>query len=120
MLGNRPGARIACINVLKSALLTLDTSLDEQGRNRHVQRLLELQHWARPMGLQEGRITFHVLEAADVADAILDYARANRVDHVVLGARAGSLSRRLLGSVSGKVAAEAPCTVTVVRTNRTA
>lgn len=115
MLGNRPDARIACLNVLKTALLTIDTTLDEQGRNRHVQRLVELQHWARPFGLDESRLTLHVLEAADVADAILDYAQANRVDHLVLGARAESLSRRLLGSVSGKVAAEAPCSVTVVR-----
>ncbi|GGJ29317.1 serine/threonine protein kinase [Neoroseomonas lacus] len=118
LLGNRPGARVACLNVLKSALLTLDTTIDDQGRNRHVQRLVELQHWARPIGLEVGRVTFHVLEAADVGDAILDYARANRVDHLVLGARAGSLSRRLLGSVSGKVAAEAPCNVTVVRVSR--
>lgn len=118
MLANRPAARVACLNVLKTALLTIDSTLDDQGRNRHVQRLVELQHWARPIGLDEGRVTFHVLEAADVADAILDYARANRVDHVVLGARAGSLSRRLLGSVSAKVAAEAPCNVTVVRASR--
>ncbi|HWT09827.1 MAG TPA: bifunctional serine/threonine-protein kinase/universal stress protein [Roseomonas sp.] len=118
MLANRPAARVACLNVLKTALLTIDSTLDDQGRNRHVQRLVELQHWARPIGLDEGRVTFHVLEAADVADALLDYARSNRVDHVVLGARAGSLSRRLLGSVSAKVAAEAPCSVTVVRASR--
>ena len=96
----------------------MDSTLDDQGRNRHVQRLVELRHWARPIGLDEGRMTFHVLEAADAGDAILDYARANRVDHLVLGARASSLSRRLLGSVSGKVAAEAPCNVTVVRVSR--
>ena len=118
MLANRPGARLACLNVLKTALLTIDTTLDEKGRNRHVQRLVELQHWARPLNLPEGRVTFHVLEAADTADAILDYARANRLDHLVLGARASSLQRRLLGSVSGKIAAEAPCSVTVVRQRR--
>ena len=118
MLPSRPGARVACLNVLKTALLTMDSTLDDQGRNRHVQRLVELRHGARPIGLDEGRMTFHVLEAADAGDAILDYARANRVDHLVLGARASSLSRRLLGSVSGKVAAEAPCNVTVVRVSR--
>lgn len=115
LLASRPNARLACVNVLKSALLAADSTLDQQGRNRHVQRLVELQHWARPLGLEEGRVTFHVLEAADVAAAILDYAQANRVDHLVLGARANSLARRLLGSVAGKVAAEAPCSVTVVR-----
>jgi nucleotide-binding universal stress UspA family protein len=118
MLASRPGARLACLNVLRTALLSIDSTLDDQGRNRHVQRLVELQHWARPLGLAEGRATFHVLEGSDVAEAIIDYARSNRVDHVVLGARESSLTRRLLGSVSGRVAAEAPCSVTVVRSGR--
>ena len=118
MLASRPGARLACLNVLKTTLLSIDSTLDDQGRNRHVQRLVELQHWARPLGIAEGRATFHVLEGSDVADAIIDYARSNRVDHVVLGARESSLTRRLLGSVSGRVAAEAPCSVTVVRSRR--
>jgi nucleotide-binding universal stress UspA family protein len=38
----------------------------------------------------------------------------------VIGARQNSLVRALLGSVSAKVAAEAPCTVTVVRPPRLA
>ena len=112
MLGGRPDARLACLNVLRDAT-------EEGGSNAHVRRLVELRHWARPLGLAEGRVTFHVLEASDPAAAILDYARANRVDHLVLGARENSLTRRLLGSVSGQVAAEAPCSVTVVRRRRT-
>jgi nucleotide-binding universal stress UspA family protein len=59
-----------------------------------------------------------VLEAVDPASAILEFAQANRVDHILIGARQGSLLRTLLGSVSAKVAAEAPCTVTVVRPAR--
>jgi nucleotide-binding universal stress UspA family protein len=57
----------------------------------------------------------HVLEAIDPAAAILEFATVNRVDHIVIGARHNSMLRALLGSVSAKVAAEAPCTVTVVR-----
>jgi nucleotide-binding universal stress UspA family protein len=115
LLAGRPDARLACLNVMSTTRLGTGAAHDERGLHRHVQRLVELRHWARPLHLAEGRVTFHVLEAADVAQALLDYARANRVDHLVLGARANSLSRRLLGSVSGKVAAEAPCSVTVVR-----
>ena len=48
-------------------------------------------------------------------EAILDYARTNHVDHVLLGARASSTLRRYLGSVSSQVVAAAPCSVTVVR-----
>jgi len=115
ILATLPGARIACLNVLRHNLISLDSTLDSQGQNKHVQRLVELQHWAAPLKLPEGRITFHVLEAVSPAAAILDYARLNRVDHIVLGARTASFKRKMLGSVSGEVAAEAPCNVTVVR-----
>jgi len=68
-----------------------------------------------PFRLDESRLTVHVLEAIDPAAAILEFAEANHVDHIVIGARQNSFKRTLLGSVSAKVAAEAACTVTVVR-----
>src|SRR5437763_1064897 len=80
-----------------------------------------LQHWAQPLKLDEHRLTVHVLEAIDPASAILEFAAVNHVDHIVVGARQNSFVRSLLlGSVSSKVAAEAPCTVTVVRPPRRA
>jgi eukaryotic-like serine/threonine-protein kinase len=115
ILERAPEARLAVLNVLKLNRIALDQTLDEQGHNKHVQRLVGLKDWARPLKLGEGRITFHVLEAVDPADTILDYARVNNVDHIIMGARANSAMRKILGSVSAKVAAEAPCTVTVVR-----
>jgi serine/threonine protein kinase len=115
ILDTVPGARIACLNVLRQNRIALDATLDAEGHNRHVQRLVELKHWASPLGLADGTVTFHVLEATDPAAAILDYAGANHVDHIILGARANSAMRTLLGSVAGEVAAKAPCTVTVVR-----
>ena len=110
-----PGVRIACVNVLKLNLLTINPTFDDEGRSIHVQRLVELKEWARPLGLAQERITFHVLEHMDPAVALIDYARMNHVDQVLIGARASSTFRRFLGSVSSKVVAEAPCTVTVVR-----
>jgi protein-serine/threonine kinase len=115
VLATLPGARLACLNVLRTPRLAIDTTLDEEGRNKHLQGLIGLQHGVRPLDLPEGRATFHVLEAADPAAAILEHLRANAVDHVVLGARGESIKRRLLGSVSAEVAAHAPCSVTVVR-----
>jgi nucleotide-binding universal stress UspA family protein len=118
MLPALPGARVACLNVFKLGRITLDQTVDDQGRNIHLQRLVELRHWAEPLALEEGRISFHVLQSPDPAGAILQYVSANHVDHVVIGARASSLRRTLLGSVSSQVAAQAPCTVTVVRSRR--
>ncbi len=108
-------ARVACLNVLKLKRISLDSSLDEEGNNKHVSRIVQLKDWARTLEVPQARVSFHVLEAIDPAEAILDYARSNTVDHIVMGARDNSTMRKLLGSVSGKVAAEAPCTVTVVR-----
>jgi nucleotide-binding universal stress UspA family protein len=110
-----PDARLAILNVLKLNRITIDQTLDEEGHNKHVRRLVGLKDWARTLELGEGRITYHVLEAIDPAESILEYARLNSVDHIVMGARANSAIRKILGSVSGKVAAEAPCSVTVVR-----
>jgi serine/threonine protein kinase len=115
ILATLPSARLACLNVLKQARLTLDTTLDEHGHNKHVDRMVGLKHWAEPLKLDQRRLTVHVIEAIDPAAAILEFAQVNRVDHILIGARQDSLLRKLLGSVSAKVAAEATCTVTVVR-----
>ena len=120
ILATLPSARLACVNVLKLGRVTIDRTLDEEGKNKHVDRLVTLRHWASPLKLDESRLTVHVIEAIDPAAAILEFAEANHVDHIVIGARQHSLSRTLLGSVSAKVAAEATCTVTVVRPARLA
>ncbi len=120
ILATLPSARLACLNVLKLGRLTIDRTLDEEGKNKHIDRLVTLRHWAQPLKLDENRLTVHVLEAVDPAAAILEFAAVNHVDHIVIGARQHSLARTLLGSVSAKVAAEAPCTVTVVRPPRLA
>ena len=113
LLATEPGARLACVNVLKGSLLNIDPIEDAQGRNLHLQRLIQLKHWARALPAE--RLTFHVLEAVDASGALLEFARINRADHIVIGARASSALRRYLGSVSSRIVAEAPCTVTVVR-----
>jgi eukaryotic-like serine/threonine-protein kinase len=119
ILNNAPGTRLACVHVLKLGLLSPDRSLDAEGHSIHVERLVQLKHWAQPLKLAEDAATFHVLEAHDVPAAILDFARANTVDHIVMGARANSAFKSILGSVSSEVAAHAPCTVTIVRDRKT-
>jgi eukaryotic-like serine/threonine-protein kinase len=110
-----PHSRLACVTVMRIARIGLDSNLDAEGRNRHVKRLIALRDWVRPLALDEHRVTVHVLEHSDPAHALLDYARDNGVDHLIMGARGVTGVRRILGSVSARVVAEAPCTITVVR-----
>jgi len=110
-----PGARLACVTVMRTARIGMDSNLDEAGRNRHVKRLVAMRHWARELRLPDHRITFHVLESSDIAQALADFARGNGIDHIIMGARGVTGVRRLLGSVSAQLVAEADCTVTVVR-----
>jgi eukaryotic-like serine/threonine-protein kinase len=120
ILATLPSARLACLNVLKLRRITIDRTLDGEGNNKHVDRLVALRHWASPLKLDEDRLSVHVLEAIDPAAAILEFVEVNHVDHIVIGARQNSTLRTLLGSVSARVAAEAVCTVTVVRPPRLA
>src|SRR5262245_58171919 len=52
-----PSARLACVHVLKTARLTIDTWEHAQGRNLHVQRIIELKHGARTLPIDPTRIT---------------------------------------------------------------
>ena len=115
MLASLPSARLACINILQQGRINLDTNLDEQGHNKHVDRMVGLKRWVEPLQLSDDRLTVHVIEAIDPAAAILEFATANRADHILVGARQNSLLHKLLGSVSAEVAAAAPCSVTIVR-----
>lgn len=118
ILSTVPDARLACLNVLKTNLLTPDQTLDASGHSIHVHRLVQLKDWSRAMQIAPERISYHVLEAVDPGAAILDYVNANRVDHIVLGARTDARFRNILGSVSIEIVQKAPCTVTVVRKQR--
>ncbi len=115
MLTIEPDARIACVNVIKTARIGIDQGTDDQGNNLHVARLVQLKNWADGIELPDHRLTYTVLEGPDPGQAILDYATANHVNHIMMGARGHSTTRRYLGSVSAQVVAEAHCSVTVIR-----
>jgi nucleotide-binding universal stress UspA family protein len=119
ILQTAPGARLACVTVQKTNRIGMDVTVDKEGRNLHVKHLVGLKHWARALNIPADKITYHVLEAPDPAAAIVDYARVNDVDHIVIGSRGSSTLRRYLGSVSSQVVAQADCTVTVVKSTGT-
>lgn len=51
LLESRPLARLACVNVLKTARIGLDTLTEADGSSIHVKRLVELKNWAAGMRL---------------------------------------------------------------------
>ncbi|WP_227751464.1 bifunctional serine/threonine-protein kinase/universal stress protein [Tabrizicola oligotrophica] len=115
MLVIQPDARVACVNVLKTARIGIDQSTDEAGNHLHVSRLVGLKAWATGFDLPDDRLTYSILENSDPASGILDHAEAVEADHILMGARGHSTTRRFLGSVSARVVAEAHCSVTVIR-----
>jgi nucleotide-binding universal stress UspA family protein len=110
-----PHWRVTCVGVLEPSLLTEQEESGELARGFHIAQLVALHHWARPLALSPERIRFHVLTGGDAAACIVDQARRDHADHILLGARGSSALWRFLGSVSSRVVAEAPCSVTVLR-----
>jgi nucleotide-binding universal stress UspA family protein len=110
-----PRARITCATVVKPASELGGSSGDETAADRHIRHLGALRRWAEPLDLPAARLSFHVLEARDPADALVGYARANRVDLLLVGAPPHDPLVSLLGTVATKVAANAPCSVVLVR-----
>jgi eukaryotic-like serine/threonine-protein kinase len=115
MLVIEPDARVACVNVIKTARIGIDQGTDDAGNNLHVMRLVRLRAWAEGIDLPDERLTFTVLDGPDPGQVIIDYATSNHVSHILMGARGHSTTRRYLGSVSAQVVAEASCSVTVIR-----
>jgi nucleotide-binding universal stress UspA family protein/predicted Ser/Thr protein kinase len=131
-------SRLACVTVVPPSSDLGGSAPHDTATSQRLRHRVLLRHWAEPLKLPGTQISFHVLEANNPAAALLEYARANAVDHIVIGApphdvrlhgMLGAVAPRVapdaapeplqllrrLGTVSMKVAAEAPCTVTLVR-----
>ena len=111
-LGNRPGARLSCVTVVPPrAAGGADDELSIH------QRMLEyLRAWLAKIDLGAHVATCHVLEAGDVAHALLTYAAGNHANILILGAATHGLQlQRFVATVPVKVAMHAPCTVMLVK-----
>ena len=114
-LGSLPGARLACVTVISPS----ETNSMEEAKSEtsvHTRYLELLRHWAQGIDTEEHQLSLHVLESGDVARALLDYARGNHVNIIVIGAATHGLAlQRFVQTVSMKVAMEAPSTVILVK-----
>ena len=113
-LGLRPGARLAVVTVISP---NQTSSVDSASSETRVHReyLTMLHQWAQPLNLESHQTSYHVLEASDVANALVRYAEGNQVSMIVMGAATHGLQmQRFVATVPIKVAMEAPCTVILV------
>lgn len=114
-LGIRPGARLAVVTVI-SPNLSSTSEHDKSETTLHRQYRTMLQQWAQPLDLDDHQTSYHVLEASDVANALVRYAEGNNVSMIVMGAATHGLQmQRFVATVPIKVAMEAPCTVILVK-----
>jgi nucleotide-binding universal stress UspA family protein len=104
--------RLVCVSVIAAAPVA-----GEQSRAaHHLEHLVRLRNWTEPLPLPSDRLSQHVLEAADPSGALLEFAKRNHVDLIVLGAP-GPEEHTLAWwrSVASGVTANAHCSVYVVR-----
>jgi nucleotide-binding universal stress UspA family protein len=116
LLAGPDQVRLAVVTVIPpGSEVGVDTEEDISTTQR-IKHLVLLKHWAEPLRLPLDRVSFHVLEGNDAAATLLDYARANAVDHIVTGSAPPGLPLATVwGTFATKLVGEAPCTVTLIR-----
>jgi nucleotide-binding universal stress UspA family protein/predicted Ser/Thr protein kinase len=110
-----PEYRLMCVSVIRSAPIQGGPTGTETDTGKHLEHKARLQQWVEPLRLPRSRISLHVVEAANAADTLLELARVNHVDLIVLGAPGPSKRFGWWRSAASTVTANAPCSVHVVR-----
>lgn len=114
-LGIRPGARLACVTVISPTASSL-TDSERSETTLHRQHMARLRQWAQGLDLAGHSVSYHVLEAGDVAHALVRYAASNHVSMMILGAATHGLqTQRFIATVPMRVARDAHCTVILVK-----
>jgi nucleotide-binding universal stress UspA family protein len=108
--------RLMFVSAIEAAPLGEGERLEDSASGKHLEHRNRLRMWVAPLKLPQSRTSLHVVESADPAATLLELARANHVDLIVVGAP-GPSDRALAWwrSVASTVTANAPCSVHVVR-----
>jgi nucleotide-binding universal stress UspA family protein len=115
VLAQRSEYRLICVSVIRAPAL-IEGQGGDSASAKHLEHLVQLRHWTRPLGLPPQRLSLHVIESANAAAVLLDFARHNNVSLIVLGApdpREHKLA--WWRSVASGVTANAHCSVHVIR-----
>ncbi len=115
LMAGEEKSRLAVVTVIRPATEFAGVASEESATAQRIKHLVLLRHFAESLKLPETRLSCHVLESDSPAVALLEYARRNQVDHIVLGGQPPGAPLKGLITVAARVAVEAPCSVTVVR-----
>jgi eukaryotic-like serine/threonine-protein kinase len=100
--------RLVCVAVV--AAPPLGSTGAEGDSALHVEHMTRLRSWTAPLGLPMQRLSLHVVVAGDAASALVEFARRNQVDLIVLGApRPKQQPLAWMRSVASGVTANAHC-----------
>jgi nucleotide-binding universal stress UspA family protein len=108
--------RLVCVSVIDASSRTPVEARPGGESELQLEHLIRLRHWVDPLKLSPDRMSLHVLESTSPSSALLDFARRNHADLIILGAP-GAAERGMAWwrSVASSVTANAPCSVHVVR-----
>jgi nucleotide-binding universal stress UspA family protein len=113
--------RLICVSVIPGGPGAGSQANGNATASPQVDHLVRLRYWVEPLRLPPQRLSLHVLEAASPAGALVDFARQNHVDLIVVGAPAPDQhALAWWRSVASEVTANAQCSVHVVRVHRAA
>jgi len=108
--------RLICLSVIAHTVAAESSMDGETASGIYLDHLARLRHWVEPLRLPPRRLSLHVIESANPESALLDFARNNHVDLIVLGApHPSQLGLAWWRSVASRVTANAACSVHVVR-----
>jgi serine/threonine protein kinase len=79
-----------------------------------LEHLVRLRHWAAPLGLPMQRLSLHAVESSTPGEVVVELARHNNADLVVVGAPLEA-GRAWSQSIASTVAERSGCSVHIVR-----
>ncbi len=108
--------RLICVSAIRAASIGESGGVADTSSGLQLVHKVRLRNWIEPLRLPAHRVSLHVLESGDPAATLLEFAKSNNVDLIVLGAPApNETSLAWWRSVASTVTANAHCSVHVVR-----
>ena len=108
--------RLICVSAIRAAPIGEGDVAAETSSGLQLVHKVRLRDWVEPLRLPAYRLSLHVLESGDPAATLLEFAKSNNVDLIVLGAPApADAALAWWRSVASTVTANAHCSVHVVR-----